>query len=121
MLILHSHFDDRILIVTADIGDGFTNEDLFYAANRVDEPEAQMQWMDHAWQRLVRMGIDILELPSMSVNDAYVLTSRNNTVIAAERCASFGWDPLPDHTTNDLIARAERELELTRVGEETAS
>ena len=60
-------------------------DDVFLAANRIEELEHDLAVLPHAWQRHLRRAIDLHRAPSMSVGDAFVTCG-----LAAEGCSSIG-------------------------------
>lgn len=109
MLIIHSHYTDQLLVIDShDIGDGLDDEAVFFAANRVEDAEDQCRQMPHRWQASVRRKLDVIEMPSMSAGDGYILTSPNGRILRRRACLPIGWDDMPELEAEAMLQRARR-------------
>ena len=106
-LIFHSHYTDQVAQVsTSDLAETFEREALFYAANRVESYADQCRYMKWRWQQHMRALIDVVEMPSMSVGDKYLLLSEAGTVVSSGECMAFGWRDLEVGEMAALLERA---------------
>lgn len=106
-LIYQSHYTDQVAVVsTADLAETFDRKVMFFAANRVDDCAAQQDMLDWMWAKNLRSLIDVIEMPSMSVGDRYLLLSESGTVVSSGLVETVGWRDLEPDEMVPLLDRA---------------
>lgn len=105
-----SHYTDQLAVVSdPTLAESFDREQLFFAANRVEACADQCAQMRFSWQASMRTLIDVIEMPSMSVGDRYVLLSEANTAVAWQECGPYDWRDFDRDDMAALVVRAEQE------------
>lgn len=79
-------------VFTVDAPDIEINpEQVFVAANRIDEDASDIAALPTEWQKDIRRALDTARAPSMSSGDAIELIAANGTYLGGWRCEPIGW------------------------------
>ena len=92
VLTLGRKFLDDPAVLTVEIPNEEINpDDVFRAANRIDDVPEDERGLAHAWQRRIRRLIDAEGTPSMSGGDTIELVSDEGMYLGGWHCDSYGW------------------------------
>lgn len=82
-------------VFTVEIDDVEINpEQVFEAANRIDDLPEDERGLAHAWQRRIRRALDEYQAPSMSGGDSIELCTNTGVYLGGWRCDSIGWSTI---------------------------
>jgi len=72
-------------------GDCELLELLFVAANAIESMYSDCDRLVHEWQRVVRINLSLLEMPSMSVGDVVEFAGDESFGERTYQCDTVGW------------------------------
>lgn len=91
-LTLGRRYAEHVVVISTDIDNVELDPDqIFQAANRIDDVPEDERGLAHAWQRRVRRLIDEHQAPSMSVGDTAELCSDDGMYLGGWLCEPVGW------------------------------
>jgi hypothetical protein len=91
-----------IELTDADLTDGFDPNDVFTALNRIESLDTDVNAMSKVWMRHLRIALDEVGAPSMSVGDTFTITDRHGAGTAF-RVARRGFDITPNVAAAGLL------------------